>query len=149
MTHKTYQRILLESAAHDLQRYRYPDIANAVICLRDIILLTHRIDIEQDSIENIEIDEISVDPQVRVSIAPYAALPRSSRSISTNEEIVFPLSIVDSLNPSRQAKIFGLQRRIEETLASRSQLIGDLEKLDSGLVDLEAELYNINYPDYN
>ena len=146
---KTPLRVLLEQAAYDLQKYSYPDIALAKEHLCDIISGTHGINIAHDTIEKIEIDEFDFEAQVYIEVSPYGALPRSSRSISTFETISFPAAIIDAADPVKQAKIIGLQRKIGEATAARARMVRDLKTLDDEIVDLEAALYNTNYPDYN
>lgn len=142
---KTPLRVLLEQAASDLQKYSHPDIALAKEHLCEIISSTHGINIAHDTIEQIDFE----DDLVSIKVSPYGALPRSSRSLSRSETISIPVSIVDAIDPIKQSKIIGIQRQISEALVIKERVIRDLKKLDDEIVDLEAALQNINYPDYN
>ena len=139
---KSPLRVLLEQAAHDLEKYSFPDIENAEDALRQVILGAENFDIEDGWLLSIE----EVNDVFYVKVVRHRG---GYRNYEAADEIGIPSWIIDADDPVKTAKIYGLKRQIQERIDRRERIHDTLKILDDEIVDLEGSLYNLENPGYH
>lgn len=130
---ETNLRKLLNEAQHQINTYKHPDIDDFQAAMSEVLEAAGIGSLKHDCIEGIS--EYNGRIEIETSWSARGCAQTSTYSI--------PSAVIDSENPLREAKLYGVTKRLSEARAELSKYQSYVNAYSAKVAELQAELTTI------